>query len=73
MKLVILAIAILCGVVWGEKTRYDGYKLLNVFPESQEQADLIAQFELNEDVINNNTKSLLFCSKIFLSLKNKKF
>lgn len=51
MKLVILALAILCGVVCGEKTRYDGHKLLTVYPRTQEQADLIARFELDDDVL----------------------
>lgn len=50
-KFVCLTLALVLGCVLAEKTSYKAYKLYNLFPETQEQADLIAELEHNEDVI----------------------
>ncbi len=49
-KLVGLTLVLAFGCALATKTSYKGYKLYNIYSQTQEQADLIAQLEHNPDV-----------------------
>lgn len=49
-KYVWLTLALVLGSALAEKTSYTGYKLYNLFPKNQEQADFISQLEHSQDV-----------------------
>lgn len=51
MKLILLTLFCVSYVLAEEKTSYEGFKLLNIYPKTQNQIDLIGELQHNPDVI----------------------
>lgn len=51
MRFILILSTLLITSTFAQKVSYEGYKLYDLFPKTQEQIDLLAQLEHEPDVI----------------------